>query len=234
MATYLRGALIQFMPTKLIPLPNVIVFQYNPETMTHTWTQPPAAGAGGSAKGDPLAVTGLPGEAFSFSLLVDATDPIADDKPVSGPLSVVSGVATRLAALEMLVHPSSSTSGGGELLGTVTAGLAGIGKKKPNPPQEVPASRLPVVLFVWGPGRIVPVRVTTLTITERLYNPLLIPTHAEAQIGLQVLTGEDLVGKDLVTKVATAADFYTDSLREVLALANLANAAESVIGMLPL
>ncbi|MYS73870.1 hypothetical protein GTY88_26155, partial [Streptomyces sp. SID5926] len=92
MAAYLRGALVQFMPTKLVPLPNVIVFQYNPETMTHTWTQPPAARTGDSANGDPLAVTGPPGEAFSFTLVVDATDPIADDMPVSGPLSLVSGV----------------------------------------------------------------------------------------------------------------------------------------------
>ena len=39
----LKGALVEFMPTFLpIPLPNVIVFQYNPETMTHTWTQPEA------------------------------------------------------------------------------------------------------------------------------------------------------------------------------------------------
>ena len=37
----LKGALVEFMPTFLpVPLPNVIVFQYNPETMTHTWTQP--------------------------------------------------------------------------------------------------------------------------------------------------------------------------------------------------
>ncbi|MFD9452422.1 hypothetical protein ACFWBC_04920 [Streptomyces sp. NPDC059985] len=230
MAAYLRGAFIELMPTKLVPVPNIVVFQYNPETMTHTWTQPPVAGSGG----DPLAVTGLPGEAFSFTLVVDAIDPIADDKPVSGPLSEVSGVATRLAALEMLVHPASSTSGGGQLLGTVTAAIAGMGKKKEDPQQDVPDNRLPVVLFVWGPGRIVPVRVTTLTITERQYDSLLNPTHAEVQIGLQVLTGKDLVGKDLVTKVAQAADFYTDSLREVLALANLANAAESVIGMLPI
>ena len=40
--TYLRGALVEFMPTGLIPIPNVIVFQFNPETMTHTWTQPEA------------------------------------------------------------------------------------------------------------------------------------------------------------------------------------------------
>ena len=42
MAFYLRGALVEFMPTGLIPIPNIIVFQYNPETMTHTWTQPEA------------------------------------------------------------------------------------------------------------------------------------------------------------------------------------------------
>ena len=36
----MKGALVEFMPTFLpIPVPNVIVFQYNPETMTHTWTQ---------------------------------------------------------------------------------------------------------------------------------------------------------------------------------------------------
>ena len=46
---------------------------------------------------------------------------------------------------------------------------------------------MPVVLFAWGLGRIVPVRVVSLTITERLYDTLLNPVHAEAQVGLQVL-----------------------------------------------
>ena len=42
----LKGALVEFMPTFLpVPVPNVIVFQYNPETMTHTWTQPEPATA---------------------------------------------------------------------------------------------------------------------------------------------------------------------------------------------
>ena len=36
MAFYLRGALVEFLPTGLIAIPNVIVFQYNPETMTHS------------------------------------------------------------------------------------------------------------------------------------------------------------------------------------------------------
>ena len=35
MAFYLRGALVEFMPDRPHPIPNVIIFQYNPETMTH-------------------------------------------------------------------------------------------------------------------------------------------------------------------------------------------------------
>jgi hypothetical protein len=99
----------------------------------------------------------------------------------------------------------------------------------------VPASQLPTVLFVWGPGRIAPVRVTTLTITEKIYDPVLLnPVHAEAQIGLKVLTTPEL---QFVTgpigTLANAAATYTTGLREALAIANLANAVESVIGMLP-
>ena len=96
---------------------------------------------------------------------------------------------------------------------------------------------MPVVLFIWGPGRIVPVRVTGLTITERLYDSLLNPTHAEAQLTLRVLTPAELSSasqdNDVLAGLATAAYTYTFSLRQGLALANLANAAESIIGMIP-
>jgi hypothetical protein len=79
------------------------------------------------------------------------------------------------------------------------------------------------------------VRVASLTITEKLYDPnLLNPTHAEAQIQLKVLTKEELayVGGPLGV-VAKAASAYSEKLREALAIANLANAAQSIIGMLP-
>ena len=99
----------------------------------------------------------------------------------------------------------------------------------------MPESQTPVVLFVWGPGRIVPVRVTTLTITEKLYDPLLNPTHADAQLGLRVLTPEELlVVSGPLAPVAKAAYLYSQGLRQVLAVANLANVAESIIGMLPI
>ena len=96
---------------------------------------------------------------------------------------------------------------------------------------------MPVTLFIWGSGRIVPVRVTGLTITEQLYDSTLNPTHAEAQLSLRVLTPAELVAastdNDVLGNLASIAYNYTLSLRQALALANLANAAESVVGMIP-
>jgi len=227
---FLHGALVEFMPTFLIPLPNIVIFQFNPETMTHTWSQAEAATQGGN----PLAVKGVPGETFSFNLAMDSSDMIADGSPVAEGIATVSGVYTRLAALEMLLYPTGAFGGG--LLGSVSVSAAGIGASAGADTQRpVPQSQVPTVLFVWGPGRILPVRVTGLTITEKLYDSVLLnPTHAEAQISLKVLTPEELVFvSGPLGGLANAAYTYSQGLRQVLALANLANAAESVIGMLP-
>jgi hypothetical protein len=234
--TYLRGALVEFMPTMLIPIPNVIVFQFNPESMTHTWTQPEPAGAatGGATPANPLAVSGFPGEQFSFTIAMDAGDAIADGT-ASAVLAEISGVYTRLAALEMLMFPASATQGG--LLGTVTSAIGGLfgAAGGGGPKRTVPANTMPTVLFVWGPGRIVPVRVTSLQITEKLYDGLLNPTHAEAQLGLRVYTEKELASqKDVLSGVAKAAWTYSQGLRQTLAAANLVNSGESIIGMLPL
>jgi hypothetical protein len=237
---YMKGALVSFMPTFIGSLPNVIVFQFNPETITHTWS--PAAGATPDPKAgaDPMAVRGVPGEQFSFSLAVDATDMIADGdaNPVGAGLATVSGVYTRLAALEMLQYPSGSFGGG--LLGTVSASISvggvslsasGAGAAAKS---DIPRSEVPTVLFVWGPQRIVPVRVTGLTITEKLYDALLNPTHADVQITLRVLTPEELVAVQGELKtVAKVAYVYSQGLRQLQALANLGDAAASIIGMLP-
>jgi hypothetical protein len=232
---FLLGALIEFTETFPLPIPNVIIFQYNPESMTHTWT--PATtnpGTPGQAS-NPLAISGQPQEAFSFTLVMDANDMIADGDVVETALATASGVYTRLAALEMLLFPTAPPGGG--LIGSVTAALGiGGGSSSPDPTRQVPAAQLPTVLFVWGPGRIVPVRVTSLTFNEKLYDAILLnPIHVEAQIGLRVLTQDELKYVDgPLGTVANAAYTYSQGLREALALANLANAAESIIGMLPL
>ncbi|WP_295386975.1 hypothetical protein [uncultured Thiodictyon sp.] len=234
---FLRGAFVQFMETFLIPLPNAILFQFNPESIVHAWS--PAAAPSQGGNDNPLAVSGLPGEKFDFTLHVDAADMIADGSPVAEGLATVSGVYTRLAALEMLMHPTGSSAD--TLLGavSVSVGAGGVsagadgtaGSARP-----VPAAQLPTVLFVWGPGRVLPVKVTSLSITETRYDATLLnPTHAEARVGLAVLTPKELqyVAGPLAD-IARGAYVYSQGLREALAIANLANSAESIIGMLPL
>jgi hypothetical protein len=236
---FLKGALISFMPTFIGSLPNVIVFQYNPETITHAWT-PAGKPADPKAGGDPMAAEGAPGETFSFKLSLDAIDSIADGdtNPIAAGLASVTGVYTRLAALEMLQYPTGSFGGG--LLGTVSASLsagglslsASGGGAAQN--TTVPRSEVPTVLFVWGPQRIVPVRVTALSITETLYDTMLNPTKADVSITLRVLTPEELSGMTGELKgIANAAYTYSQGLRQVQAAANLGDAAASIIGMLP-
>jgi hypothetical protein len=233
---FLHGAFVQFMQTFLIPLPNVIIFQFNPEQIVHSWT--PAQSAAQGEDDNPLAVRGAPGEVFQFSLHMDARDMIADGSPIAEGIATVSGIYTRIAALEMLMQPTPSSGGG--LVGAVSAsvGASGIsaGATGGAPQRPVPASQLPTVLFVWGPGRIVPVKLTTLSITETLYDPVLLnPIHAEAQIGLQVLTPRELqYVEGPLADVANFAYGFTQKLRQALAIANLANSAESAIGMLPI
>jgi hypothetical protein len=134
----------------------------------------------------------------------------------------------------MLLFPSTSTGGsalalassvGGSLLG----GSSGVTR-------SVPVSVVPTVLFVWGPGRILPVRVTSLRVTEKLYDPtLLVPTHADAEIGLKVLTQNEIDALDdgLVKDLVQTAYSAMSTLRGVLALANIVNSADALAGMLP-
>ena len=230
----LKGGLIEFTETFPIPIPNVIIFQYNPETMTHGWTPATTNPGTPGQTSNPLAITGQPQETFSFTLAMDSNDTIADGNAVVAGIAELSGVYTRLAALEMLLFPTAPPGGG--LIGSVTAALGiGGGSSSPSPTQQVPAAQLPTVLFVWGPGRIVPVRVTALSITEKLYDATLLnPIHVEAQITLRVLTQDELKYVDgPLGSLANMAYSYSQGLREALAIANLANAVTSIIGMLP-
>ena len=239
-----EGALLSFMPTFIGSLPNVIVFQYNPETITHAWSaaaKPEAAATGTKAGVDPTAADGMPGETFAFKLLLDANDMIAnvDANPIAAGLAFVSGVYPRLAAIEMLQYPTGAFSGAG-LLGSVSAAVSSAGLSLSGSSggaaqsTTVPRSEVPTVLFVWGPQRIVPVRVTELSTTETLYDSLLNPIQAEVSITLKVMTPEEITGMTGEMKqIANAAYVYSQGLRQVEAVANLGDAAASIIGMLP-
>jgi hypothetical protein len=57
---------------------------------------------------------------------------------------------------------------------------------------EIVPMRTPLTLFVWGPNRVAPVRVTEFSVTEEAFDVALNPTRAKVSLGLRVLTVDDL------------------------------------------
>ncbi|MGH3246736.1 MAG: hypothetical protein ACRDOI_11070 [Trebonia sp.] len=230
-----KGALVKYDPT-WPPIPVVTVFQYNPETMTHAWTQPEPPGKAGVESGNPMAVPGLPGESFDFTIYLNADDDVVSGIPIRQQVARRSGLGARLAALELLMYPVNGTGAAssrtGQLLGTVSSGL---GSSKSA--WGLPNSTVPVVLFYWNANRIVPVRVTTLSITETLYDEDLNPRNAQAQLGLRVLTPEELAAANpapgTATDLAVVAYNQTLATRRLLAAANTASLAGSIFSQLP-
>jgi hypothetical protein len=247
----LKGALIEFSERFIGPVPNVIVFQYNPESMTRTlevWNQGGGGAAGGgSTTGNDTSHTAQPfdpPESFTLALELDAADAL--ESPASHPVAFISGVADRIAAMEMLLYPQGDSLLGG-LLGSISGSLSvgasvgggsGIGSSLSSATggvQPVPRGTVPVVLFVWGPGRIVPVRLTSFTVEEQAYSPLLYPIRAKVNVGLKILTPKDFptCHRKLSEDMAIMAFKFTRKQKEVLAAANMANSVESILGMLP-
>ena len=233
----LKGALVELTAPLLIPVPNVVVFQYNPETVSRSLTPWRPSEGGGADPETPLVRNGRvqpydPQETISLTLILDATDAL--EQPDTHPVASVAGVADRLAALEKLLWPLGG--GDGLLSASVQVSLGGASGSLTAEEQAAVEQRMtPVTLFVWGPGRIVPVRLTTFSVTEKVFNPLLYPIRAEVSIAMQVLTETDLADDDsLSADLARVAYRFTRTQQDLLALANVANTVESVVGMLPL
>jgi len=238
----LKGALVEFSERFIGPIPNIIIFQYNPEKLSRSlnlW-QPPSPSAEEGEEGEQQQrpqVSGItlaqpfdPGETFTLSLELDATD--AFEVPELHPVAVISGVADRIAAMEMLLYPDKEGSSlMGELVDAIGDALGGGNGED----EEVPRYSVPIVLFVWGPGRIVPVRLTSFSVDEEAFSTLLYPIRAKVSIGLRVITPEDLAAYEdsLAKEIAEFSYKFTHTQKEVLAMANLANSVESILGILP-
>jgi hypothetical protein len=238
----LKGALISFSAvgasTDMASSPNVIVFQFNPETISHDWTEATTGETGTDPRMNfsPLATSGVPSERFSFTLILDSDEQLADAalNPITDSQAKLFGIYAQLSALEMLQFPV--TTAAAVLVGQVSAAAdaAGLGQSACQS-ISVPVSEVPVVLFVWGLQRIVPVRVAGLTVKETLYDVLLNPTHAEVEISLTVLTPDELAAVNgPMSKIASMAYRYNQGLRQARAAENFAQSAASTLGMLPI
>ncbi|NVB76940.1 MAG: hypothetical protein HOV81_00965 [Kofleriaceae bacterium] len=238
----LKGAIVQFKTMPIVPIPNIIIFQYNPESLSRTLTpyvppqpssdktKPPSADETST-----LSQPQEPTETFSVSLFLDASDAL--EVPEAHPVAFLTGVADRLAALEMLLYPQGESLLG-SLVGSVSVSLgAGGFSAKMSKDAFAKRDEVPVTLFVWGPGRIVPVRLQSFTVEEQQWNQLLYPTRAKVQLGMKVLT-KDALQKDTTSSsdgkdIAAFCYDWTRGQKEALAVANIANSVESILGMLP-
>jgi hypothetical protein len=221
----LKGALVRLGESFLGPLPNVIVFQYNPEKLSRQFS---SSIVGKSVKTDSEVSTTDepfdPQESFTLTLELDAADAL--ESPETHPVAAISGIADRIAALEMLTYPAPPD----EKIPHVTT-PTGINQ------EAVPKNKVPVLLFIWGPGRILPVRITSFSIDEQAFSTTLFPIQATVTLGLNVLKPESFPllsgNRSTAEEIAVMAYKYTKGLKEGLARSNLANSAESILAMLP-
>jgi contractile injection system tube protein len=171
----LKGALVVF--EAVVPVPtNIIAFQYNPDSVSRTFQQQQSASAGDPRRnaGDTQHVL-PPTESLRMSVELDATDQLEG----ANPLAIATGLHPTLAALELLLYPPSTDI----ILGKI---LSAVGSARVSP------AKAPLVLLVWGPLRVIPVRVESVSITEEAFDQLLNPIRAKVELGLRTLTEKEL------------------------------------------
>ena len=148
------------------PKPQIVVFQYNPETLVRRLEGNAslamgaaigvhgAAAGGGGAAGAGAPVLAGPIETVSFTIPLDATDQLERGDP----LTQQSGLLPMISALELLLYPS------------------------------------PGVLTVWVSGgrRVLPVRISEIVFNEQAFDAALNPIRAEIFVSLRVLKDAEL------------------------------------------
>lgn len=153
----------------------IIVLQYNPDSLSRTFQ---VQGTGdGSGRSEAMRLKGPAIETIKLDAEIDATDQL--EFPDENAVAVTLGIQPQLAGLEMLVNPASSD------LAAANA-LAGMGTI------EILPAEAPLAVFVWSKQRVLPVRVTELSVTEEAFDPALNPIRARVSIGLRVLTVDDV------------------------------------------
>jgi hypothetical protein len=163
-------------------------------------------GSEGSDRSEALRLSGPPKETITLNIEVDA----ADQLEKADPLAIASGVYPTLAALEMLLYPKSASV-------IANAALALVGNIEIIPPEA------PLTLFVWGPQRVLPVRLTSFSVTEQAYDTMLNPILAKVDLSLNVLSYVDLK----LTNPGYTLFMAYQITKEIMATTNVANSIQN-------
>ena len=223
----LRGAFVEF-GISLPPL--LVVFQFNPLTISRTRsayvTQQATAQDAQAAQNAGFVqslLTSSPNirpqgqritlnpERLSFDIRLDATDKLNDGDGLTQQF----GIAPQLSTLELMMMPKGGsllTGAVSLLLGGGTSSFAFAGSTDKNPP---------IMLFIWGRKKVLPVNITNMQIREEEFSTDLNPIRATVSVSLEVIEGPNLPF------------IYTEALREVMSLLNLANIGQIANTIVP-
>ena len=185
---YQQGALAVFdddVAADLQGLSRFIPFRFNPEELSRqlsieqaqNQSAPPGGGGSDTNSTDQGAdaESGSLKEEFSVTLRFDLAFREEQAPPSSDPgnksMPTEYGVLPEISALEDLMHP-----------------VAGATEQPSTGDEPTQArSRRPLVLFVWGERRVIPVKIVGMTINETFFNGQLYPTRAEVELSFETL-----------------------------------------------
>ena len=211
----LRGAFVEY---GLSVPPLIVLFQFNPLELSRHRSQLFSVPASTRVWGEEVSlrqfhqgfedltqlreaqqVTVQP-ESLSFDIRLDATDRLNDGDPLTAQF----GIAPQLAMLELMVQPKSESIFGEILDALRPGGFSFTCTEKP-----------PMVLFIWGRKRVLPVNIDSLSITETEFSADLQPLRATVGVDLTVIEGRN------------AAYTYSKVLKEFMSGRHLANLGSS-------
>ncbi len=153
---------------------NMISMQYNPESLSRSY-EPQSFGDG--SQGTALRFKGPAVETLTIEADIDAADQL--EFPSQNQDVVEHGIQPQLAVLESLINPTSQQLNNNNILA-----MAGT--------LEIAPMEAPMALFVWSKNRIVPISITTFSITEEAFDTQLNPIRAKVNLAMKVLNIDDL------------------------------------------
>jgi hypothetical protein len=175
----LKGAIAVYRKESPNETPQLIVFQYNPDQVKRTLAArtPPKGGGGGNAgaqREDVLRVFGPPIETIQMSVVLSATDQYQTDLNAQRQ-DIGDGLHPALATLELLMYPPSSS-------------IQAASDRAAKGAVQVAQASVPLTLLVWGKSRVVPIMLTSFSVSEEAFDDRLNPIEAKIDVGLRVLT----------------------------------------------
>jgi hypothetical protein len=187
---FIKGALVELPVDQGGAPPNPIYFQFNPETLerikTGQWTSAQSQRQKAQDAGTDKDFKNLRGkkvkagfmpqpEKINLTLRLDAIEKTLR-APQGSNVNSSEGILPELAALESLMKEARTD-------------VSVAGSK--DAPTLTKTKEVPLVLFIWGDYRVIPVTILSMTITEQKFDYMLNPVRVEIKISMQVLEEED-------------------------------------------